>query len=82
MFADHDPDILEDQDDETQQVITQPKDNLPFGDIMENKHPYTIRIYLKNINGIKNYNSWLTWTTSCSNLKHCKLIYLGQQKQI
>jgi hypothetical protein len=80
MFADNDPDILEDQHNQnntTQQVITQPKDNLPFGDVLDYKEPDTIRIYLKNINGIKNYNSWLTWTTSCLHLQKSKVDIFG-----
>jgi hypothetical protein len=41
-------------EDETQPVITQQKHSQPFGDLLTTtKHEDTIRIYLKNINGIK-----------------------------
>jgi hypothetical protein len=45
-----------------QQVISNVKTNYPFGNILENNKPDNhIRLYFKNINGIKNYNSWEIW---------------------
>jgi hypothetical protein len=59
--------LLEQQDQQT--VITPLKENYPFGNLFsQQKSPESIRIYLKNINGIKTYNSWTTWQESCQTL--------------
>jgi hypothetical protein len=44
---------------------------------MEDKQPDTVQIYLKNINGIKSYNSWLSWTTSCLEMQKSKVDIFG-----
>jgi hypothetical protein len=58
-----------DNGEETQPVITQQKDNQPFGDpLTPNKPADTIQIFLKNINGIRNYNSWASLDNTCEHL--------------
>jgi hypothetical protein len=52
-----------------QRVITNIRENYPFGNILENNKPVNhIRIYFKNINGIRNYNSWEIWEHACNTL--------------
>jgi hypothetical protein len=61
-----------------QTVITSKKDNNPFGNIMDNNKPEgTIRLYLKNINGIKSYNTWSNWNTACKELIHMGIDIFG-----
>jgi hypothetical protein len=53
-----------------QLVIANIKENHPFGNLLDdNKPPNTVRIYIKNINSIKSYNTWTTGDTACSTLK-------------
>jgi hypothetical protein len=37
----------------------------------------TIRIYLKNINGIKSYNTWTNWKVACNDLKNMGVDIFG-----
>jgi hypothetical protein len=61
-------DIMREQFD-PQIVITPLKDNYPFGNLLsQQKHSDSVHIYLKNINGIKTYNSWTTWEEACHHL--------------
>ena len=65
-------------DDETQPVLTQQRDNLPFGDpLTTNKPRDTIRLFLKNINGIKNYNSWAAFDNACEYLHSLNVDIIG-----
>jgi hypothetical protein len=65
----------------SQSVITTKKENNLFGNILDNiKPPNTIQIFLKNINGIKSYNTWTTWKTACFNLSHLQVNIFGNTK--
>jgi hypothetical protein len=70
-------DLLLDEQ-EQQLVITPLKENYPFRNLLtQDKSPESIRIYLKNINGIKTYNSWTTWQESCQTLNHLSVDIFG-----
>jgi hypothetical protein len=76
--------IMEDNSQQTQdistnqQVIANIKDNYPFGNILENNKPNNhIRLYFKNINGAKNYNSWEIWEHACYTLKSYSVDIFG-----
>jgi hypothetical protein len=78
--------LLNDDDEEMQNnnnlneqpLITQQKDNLPFGEQLQSlKAPDAIRIFLKNINGIKNYNSWDSLTEACYHLHEHSVDFIG-----
>jgi hypothetical protein len=61
-----------------QQVITNIKSNYPFGNILENNKPDNhIRLYFKNINGIKNYKSWEIWEHACYTLRSYSVDIFG-----
>jgi hypothetical protein len=49
-------------DNRTQQVLTQPIDNIPFGDLYHSpKATSNLRLFLQNINGLRSYQSWQPW---------------------
>jgi hypothetical protein len=59
-------------------AITKIKENHPFGNIFNTNKPLnTVRIYLKNINGIKSYNKWSNWDNACSILKEYNVDIFG-----
>jgi hypothetical protein len=52
---------FEDEINIDQPSLSTPKENIPFGNIMtETKEPNSIRVFYKNINGIRTYNTWDT----------------------
>jgi hypothetical protein len=54
-------DEFEDKPNIDQPLLSTPKENIPFGNIMTDyKQPNSIRIFYKNINGIRTYNTWDT----------------------
>jgi hypothetical protein len=63
---------------EQQPVLTHQKQNHPFGDQLTTQKPAnTIRIFLKNINGIKNYNSWAALNKACASLQSMSVDFIG-----
>lgn len=62
----------------TQQVITPPIDNLPFGDLLQSTKPTdSIRFLFQNINGIRSYNEWSPWTHACHSLQELQVDIFG-----
>jgi hypothetical protein len=54
------------------------KTNYPFGNILDNNKPNNhVRFYFKNINGIRNYNSWEIWEHACQTLKSYSIDIFG-----
>jgi hypothetical protein len=39
----------------------QPTENIPYGNLIQTKHPNTFRLYLQNVNGVYKGNSWDDW---------------------
>lgn len=62
-----------------QSVITPVKENLPFGDLLQqsNRTENTLRIFLKNINGLKANNSWDKWDNGCEEAYSQKIDIFG-----
>jgi hypothetical protein len=79
-LLDDDEEIQYDNNDEHEQqpLIIQPKNNVPFGDqLSSQKPPDTIKIFLKNINGIKSYNSWASLIEACYHLHSNSVDFIG-----
>jgi hypothetical protein len=56
-------------DNDHQPLLSIQKENYPFGDIITDVKPENaIRIYYKNVNGIRTYNTLDTWNEACNSL--------------
>jgi hypothetical protein len=66
------------EDNINQHQLSNQKDNYPFGDIMnEIKQPNSIRVFYKNANGIRSYNSWDTWDNACNSIHKLSVDIIG-----